>query len=81
MEGTQGANESPHSPHELYERLGFIVISASMSATKSKSGEWKKKFAFPREWQNKTSKGCGSYDKDLSGFAVVTGAQVGSHGD
>ena len=62
----------------MYERLGFIVISATMSATKSKSGEWKKRFAFPREWQQKTSKGCGSYDKRASGFALVTGLKSGT---
>ena len=74
----QGTHEANEGPHAMYERLGFIVISATMSATKSKSGEWKKRFAFPREWQQKTSKGCGSYDKGASGFAVVTGRKSGT---
>ena len=77
-EGTHESQQAQHSPHEMYERLGFIVISASMSATKTKNGEWKKKFAFPREWQQKTSKGCGSYDKGASGFALVTGRKSGT---
>ncbi|NDC43379.1 MAG: hypothetical protein EBZ77_17825, partial [Chitinophagia bacterium] len=52
-------------------------MSAKMSATKSKSGEWKKNFAFPRGWQNKDSADIGSYDKRVSGFALVTGAKSG----
>ena len=61
----------------MYERLGFIVISATMSATKPKSegGEWKKRFAFPRDWQHKVSR---VYDQRASGFAVVTGAKSGT---
>ena len=51
------------------------MISATMSATKTKNGEWKKKFAFPREWQRKESK---SYDKGASGFALVTGLKSGA---
>jgi hypothetical protein len=76
----QATHEATESVHAMYERLGFIVISATMSATKPKSegGEWKKRFAFPREWQQKASKGCGSYDKRASGFAVVTGAKSGT---
>jgi hypothetical protein len=81
VEGTheqgQARHEATPSVHELYERLGFIVISATMSATKPKSegGEWKKRFAFPRDWQHKQGK---AYDKGASGFAVVTGAKSGA---
>jgi hypothetical protein len=84
MEATQEAQEAhgqatqeAQEAHELYERLGFIVISAAMSATKpkSKGGEWKKRFAFPREWQQKTSK---VYDKGATGFALVTGRKSGT---
>jgi hypothetical protein len=66
--------QAAHDAHGLYERLGLIIVSAGMSATKSKSGEWKKRFAFPRDWQHKTSK---VYDKGLSGFALVTGRKSG----
>ena len=78
-EGTheQATQEHHESPHEMYERLGFVIVSASMSATKAKSGEWKKRFGFPRDWQKKETKGRGSYDEGLSGFALVTGAKSG----
>ena len=66
-----------HDPFALYARLGFVIVSAKMSATKSKTGEWKKHFAFPRGWQNKDSADIGSYDKRVSGFALVTGAKSG----
>ena len=61
-------------PFALYARLGFIIVSAKMSATKTKKGEWKKNFAFPRGWQNKETR---EYDKRESGFALVTGAKSG----
>jgi hypothetical protein len=67
-----------HDPFALYARLGFVIVSAKMSATKSKNGEWKKHFAFPRGWQNKDSADIGSYDKRVSGFALVTGAKSGA---
>ena len=73
---------SAHGLFALYERLGFVIVSAKMSAkkTKSKDGaiEWKKNFAFPRGWQNKESTDSGSYDKRESGFALVTGAKSGT---
>ena len=73
----------------MYERLGFVIVSGRMSATKvastkvastktkSKQGEWKKRFHFPRDWQKKESKGAGSYDAGASGYALVTGAKSG----
>ena len=71
----------------MYERLGFVIVSARMSATKvastkvastkTKGGEWKKRFHFPRDWQKKESKGAGSYDAGASGYALVTGAKSG----
>jgi hypothetical protein len=67
-----------HDPFALYARLGFVIVSAKMSATKSKNGEWKKHFAFPRGWQNKDSADIGRYDKRVSGFALVTGAKSGA---
>ena len=75
-EGPHGpaGTEGPHGPHGLYARLGFIIVSAKMSAAKTKTGEWKKNFAFPRGWQNKTTL---EYDKRESGFALVTGAKSG----
>jgi hypothetical protein len=79
-DGTHDAHEGAggaSGPHELYERLGFIIVSAAMSATKSKSGEWKKRFLFPRDWQKKETKGRGSYETGVSGFALVTGAKSG----
>ena len=69
------ATEATTSVHAMYERLGFVIVSAAMSATKSKSGEWKKRFSFPRDWQHKQGK---AYDKGASGFAVVTGAKSGA---
>jgi hypothetical protein len=64
-----------NDPHALYARLGFIIVSAKMSAVKTKTGEWRKNFAFPRGWQNKTDR---AYDKRVSGFALVTGAKSGA---
>jgi hypothetical protein len=79
MEAKQATDgQATHEAHEMYERLGFVIVSASMSATKTKNGEWKKRFAFPREWQQKTSKGTKSYDKRASGFALVTGLKSGT---
>jgi hypothetical protein len=66
-----------NDPHALYARLGFIIVSAKMSAVKTKTGEWRKNFAFPRGWQNKETRGVGSYDTRVSGFALVTGAKSG----
>ena len=80
MVAARALARADHGAHELYARLGFIIVSGKMSATKSKSGsagEWKKTFAFPRGWQNKQSAGSGSYDKRASGFALVTGAKSG----
>ena len=78
-DGLEGPNgpDAPYDPHALYARLGFIIVSAKMSAAKSKTGEWKKHFAFPRGWQNKDSADIGSYDKRVSGFALVTGLKSG----
>jgi hypothetical protein len=75
MEPEANDAHETHDPHGLYARLGFVIVSAKMSAKKSKSGEWKKNFAFPRGWQNKTTH---EYDKRDSGFALVTGAKSGA---
>ena len=69
------AAHAAHAAHALYARLGFIIVSGKMGAAKTKSGEWKKSFAFPRGWQNKTTH---EYDKRASGFALVTGAKSGT---
>ena len=69
-------------PFALYARLGFIIVSGKMSATKTKNrdgaSEWKENFAFPRGWKNKDSADIGSYDKRASGFALLTGAKSGT---
>jgi hypothetical protein len=75
VHATTQATGVHESPHAMYERLGFVIVSAAMSATKSKGGEWKKRFAFPRDWQHKTSR---AYDKGATGFAVVTGSKSGA---
>lgn len=60
--------------HALYARLNFIVVSAKMSAKKNTEGVWKKHFAHPPGWTEKTSR---VYDRRASGFAVVTGKASG----
>ena len=74
METQSQSAAAAASAHALYARLGFIIVSAKMSATKPKTGEWKKSFAFPRGWQNKATL---EYDKRATGFALVTGAKSG----
>jgi hypothetical protein len=65
-------------PFALYERLGFVIVSGNMSATKTKTGEWKKNFAFPRGWRTKDSTETDGFDKRASGFALVTGLKSGA---
>ena len=65
------ANDA-HTAHAAHARMGFIIVSGKMSAANTKDGEWKKSFAFPRGWQNKTAL---EYDKRATGFALVTGAK------
>ena len=66
-------HRSAADDHAMYARLGLIVVSGKMFAENVK-GEWKKKLAFPRGWQEKTST---EYDKRATGFAVITGARTG----
>lgn len=69
-----GLAASAYAAHEMYARFKFIVVSAKMSAKKNKKGEWKKHFDFPVAWQGKTSL---EYDRNASGFALLTGARSG----
>jgi len=73
--GGSGAELPPPTEdvHAMYARLGFIIVSGKMSAAQTK-GEYKKKFAFPRGWQTTESR---EYEKNTSGFALVTGARSG----
>ena len=73
QEHRSAGTQSVPDDHAMYARLGFIVMSGKMSAGNVK-GEWKKRFAFPRGWQDKTS---AEYDKRATGFAVITGARSG----
>ncbi len=65
-------------PFALYARLGFVIVSGKMSVTKTKTGEWKKNFEFPRGWRTKDSTENDGFDKRASGFALVTGLKSGA---
>jgi P4 family phage/plasmid primase-like protien len=56
--------------HDLYERLGAVVISGNMSAKQNKKGEWKKIFGFRSKWEQTTKH---NYDKKQNGYAMLTG--------
>lgn len=60
--------------HALYERLGFVVMSADMTAYQTKEGTWKKKFAFQPKWET-TKKH--DYNKNKNGYAILTGKPSG----
>jgi len=62
------------APHDLYERLGCVIVSGHMTATQNKKGEWKKAFQFPAKWQTIQKH---NYNKKASGFAMRTGHDVG----
>ena len=62
------------SPHAMYARLVFVVVSGKMSAAKSAAGVWKKTFAFPAGWQLRTAT---EYNARATGFAVITGPASG----
>ena len=62
------------APHDVYERLGCVIISGHMSATQNKKGVWKKAFQFPAKWQTIQKH---NYNKNASGFAMRTGHDVG----
>jgi hypothetical protein len=49
-------------------RLGFIIVSAKMSAVKNP----------PKTASGGRTRGAGSYDARVSGFALVTGAKSGT---
>lgn len=63
-------NSKEMSAHELYERLGFVVMSGAMTAKQTKKGEWRKEFAFRKDWAKLEKH---DYNKKASGFAVLTG--------
>lgn len=71
-----GIEEMDH-PHDLYERLGAIVISGRMIVEQNKTGEWKKKFGFPSGWE-KTLKH--DYNKKVNGYAMLMGERTGMTG-
>jgi P4 family phage/plasmid primase-like protien len=62
------------SPHDLYERLGCVIVAGHMSAAQNKKGEWKKAFGFPGKWQTMQKH---NYNKKATGFAMRTGHDVG----
>lgn len=62
------------APHDVYERLGCVIVSGHMTATQNKKGEWKKAFQFPAKWQTIQKH---NYNKKASGFAMRTGHDVG----
>jgi len=63
-------NSKEMSIHELYERLGFVVMSGTMTAKQNKKGEWRKEFAFRPNWAKLDKH---DYNKKASGFAILTG--------
>ena len=62
--------------YDDYNRLGLVVFSGNMTV-KQVGANYKKDFAFPKEWQTlKTSK----FDRRLSGCAMRTGEDTGIFG-
>jgi len=59
-----------NAAHDLYERLGFVVMSGAMTAKQTKKGEWRKEFAFRKDWAKLAKH---DYNKKASGFAILTG--------
>jgi len=66
--------EAMSHPHDLYERLGAVIISGQMSAKQNKKGEWKKVFGFRSQWE-KTEKH--DYNKMVNGYAMLMGEKHG----
>lgn len=66
--------EAMSHPHDLYERLGAVIISGQMSAKQNKKGEWKKQFGFRSQWE-KTEKH--DYNKMVNGYAMLMGERHG----
>jgi P4 family phage/plasmid primase-like protien len=60
--------------HALYERLGFTVMSADMTAYQNKKGEWKKQFGFQKGWETIKKH---DYNKKKNGYAILTGKTSG----
>jgi P4 family phage/plasmid primase-like protien len=69
--------EEMNHPHNLYEKLGAVVVSGRMTVEQNKKGEWKKKFNFPSGWE-KTFKH--DYNKDVNGYAMLMGERTGMTG-
>lgn len=67
---TPNSKEQMNPIHELYERLGFVVMSGAMTAKQNKKGEWRKEFAFRPNWAKLTKH---DYNKKATGFAILTG--------
>ena len=57
-------------PHDLYERLGAVIMSGQMTAKQNKKGEWKKVFGFRSKWEM-TEKH--DYNKKVNGYAMLMG--------
>jgi P4 family phage/plasmid primase-like protien len=56
--------------HALYQRLGLVVMSGTMTAEQNKKQEWKKKFAFQYQWEKLEKH---NYSKTKNGYAILTG--------
>ena len=66
---------SAETAHEFYERLGCVILSGYMSVFwHDNTQTFKKKMGLPNEWQKKQKY---DYDKNLNGFAMRTGLDVG----
>jgi putative DNA primase/helicase len=64
------SKEAMATIHDLYERLGFVVMSGEMTAKQNKKGEWRKEFAFRPNWAKLNKH---DYNRDATGFAILTG--------
>lgn len=62
------------SIHDFYDANDLVVMSGMMTATKHKSGEWKKTFGFRKGWE-KTIKH--DYNQRVNGYALLTGKTNG----
>ena len=62
--------EEMSHPHDLYERLGAVIMSGQMTAKQNKKGEWKKVFGFRSQWEQ-TEKH--DYNKRVNGYAMLMG--------
>jgi len=63
-----------HPTLAMYERSGMVYMNRRLDVYLNKDGEWKKKFKFPFEWEQKTTSDSGT---NFNGYALITGKTSG----